>query len=114
MESAEIDDRGLPRASDVVRTRDIEGRRNRMESRGIGALREVVATFRLGQVDTRRGFANRSPRPQRKEDPLDGGSSTLRRCRERSVSLQNVGHAGPEGSSSAENAEGAVDVLDEH
>jgi len=45
---------------------------------------------------------------------LNAGSSTLTRRRKRSVSLQNVGHVGPDGRSSAENAERAVHVLDEH
>ena len=114
MESAEIDDRGLARARRVVRGRDIEGRGNCMEASGIGALGEVLEAFGLGQVETCRSLANGSPRPQRTERPLGGGASTLGRCRKRSISLENVGHARIDGRSSAENAEGAVDVLDEH
>ena len=85
-----------------------------MEAFGIRALREVFAALRLGQVKTRRGLANRPPRPQREEGPLDDRSPTLTRCRERSVSLQNVRHAVPGSRSGAENAERAVNVLDEH
>ena len=85
-----------------------------MEACGIRALGEVLETLGLGQVQARRGFAHRPPRPQHKEGPLDGGPPTLTRCRERSIRLQNVRHAGADGRSSAENAEGAVNVLDEH
>jgi len=114
VESAEVDDRRLARARDPVRARDIQGGRDRVEACGIRALGEVVATFRLGQVETRRGFANRSPRPQGEECPLDGRSSALTRCREHSVSLENVRYTGPGGRSSAENADGAVNVLEKH
>src|SRR6185312_11911180 len=59
VESTEIDDRGLPRASGAVRARDVEGGRDGVETSGISALSEVFQTLGLGQVQVRRAHNTR-------------------------------------------------------